>query len=858
MRTLSIVFGLTFFISTVSYSQDKIKSYLKNQMELSDENQVFPVIVKLNQQADIISFKNELLEQKIPIEQRRVLILKKLQLENQKPSQLIDTLNQWFRKYPNEVSELKSFWMVNAIALKLSKRLIVTLSDFDYISDIQYDMPVYGEKVSSKQSTNNRMVGGAESGLLAIGARGMWNLGYTGRNRIAMNIDTGVNIEHEAIGGRFLGHYLPVSQCWYGFEHNYPYDIDRTHYHGTHTMGTMIGLDTATADTIGLGFNAFWIASDPIVTDLEDVRPMSDYYLAFQWALNPDQNILTSSDIPDVINNSWGVNYSMWPDCNPIEYQFIASLEAADCAVVFSNGNEGPDASTTGMPASITQDSLNIFAVGALDAHTTNYLIADFSSRGPSLCDVTTSVGIKPEVSAPGVDVRSCAATGQFIELSGTSMAGPHVAGALVLLREAFPNVSSTALKNALYQTCLDLGTAGEDNIYGRGLINVYDAYLFLSQTYAPTPPVSADYELAIGEIEGKTHLICQTDQSYQVHIENFGLNAINQFSVRVRLNGDTILNTQIDQTILPGQSYVFPVNLTLVDTFTALTFEVFHTSGSEYNIYNNFQNFEVQRLFEWALPLSVNFEPSEGTLAQLGFGLSNSDNQNTWMIDIAAGLPGNSRSLRMPFAYYAPRIGQIDVITTPQIEVPITGNTKLYFKHAYTQYFSTRKDSLFVLVSSDCSFSEYDTLLIMGGAGMKTRNSNLIGNFVPSLENEWRSDSVDLTAYAGQNILIHLMGKNDQSNNLYIDDFRIENGLHLSDNFNRNELQQVIYPNPTSGVINVPKNWLGQTILITDVTGKQYKKAILSDAVIDMSTLKAGIYLLKHNNKTYKILKVE
>ena len=73
-------------------------------------------------------------------------------------------------------------------------------------------------------------------------------------------------------------------------------------------------------------------------------------------------------------------------------------------------------------------------------------------------------------------------------------MAAPHVSGALLLLKEAFPNLSGEALMLALYYTCTDLGIPGEDNNYGMGVISLPAAYEYLIQRgHTPTPPFHPD-----------------------------------------------------------------------------------------------------------------------------------------------------------------------------------------------------------------------------------------------------------------------------------------------------------------------------------------------------------------------------
>jgi hypothetical protein len=100
-------------------------------------------------------------------------------------------------------------------------------------------------------------------------------------------------------------------------------------------------------------------------------------------------------------------------------------------------------------------------------------------------------VSIKPEVSAPGVNVYSSFPGGSYGRLSGTSMAGPHVAGVVALMREANPNADVTTIKNALMNTSRDEGSAGEDNTYGRGVIDAYAAVLAVMVTDTTPPTVT-------------------------------------------------------------------------------------------------------------------------------------------------------------------------------------------------------------------------------------------------------------------------------------------------------------------------------------------------------------------------------
>src|SRR5690606_22491680 len=136
-------------------------------------------------------------------------------------------------------------------------------------------------------------------------------------------------------------------------------------------------------------------------------------------------------------------------------------------------------------------DLVSSFSVGNV-SQSAPFAIAGSSSRGPSQCGGEGSLLIKPEVSAPGINVRSSYLNGSYAQLTGTSMSAPHVSGAVLLLKEAFPFLSGDIILMALYLTAFDLGEPGEDNDYGMGLIDVLAAYNYLiDEGYTPVPPVT-------------------------------------------------------------------------------------------------------------------------------------------------------------------------------------------------------------------------------------------------------------------------------------------------------------------------------------------------------------------------------
>jgi hypothetical protein len=441
-------------------------------------------LILLSDRVDIASLDRLLYEQSVPLQERAFTVITTLQ---EKAAQTQGPLLSFLASFDGaSVREIRPYWITNLIYVEAVPSVIqeiATRSDIELM-----DLDALLERDEPVASTPSESIpGAAEPGLRAINADAMWAAGYTGAGRIVMNIDTGVNNGHIAINYKWRGTHVPASQAW--FDPNTgtttPTDCDG---HGTHTMGIMCGLATGTSDTVGVAPGAEWIAAKTLCT----FNHTSASIAAFQWAMDPDGNSQTIDDMPDAIGNSWYDPSAS--DCAGSVYKPVFdAVEASGIAIVFSAGNSGPSPSSITVPKNINTNEVNVFATGAVDA---SNVIASFSSRGPSDCGGTGSLLIKPEACAPGVSVRSSYGTSGsgYAFLSGTSMACPHIVGAIALLREAHPEKTGFEIKTALYNTAIDLGTAGEDNNYGKGIIDVYAAHLSLGGGGGTNePPVVTD-----------------------------------------------------------------------------------------------------------------------------------------------------------------------------------------------------------------------------------------------------------------------------------------------------------------------------------------------------------------------------
>ena len=415
---------------------------------------------------------------RVPMDERHTLVLNDLHaMADDTQQEIISHLIQC--SLEGTVTDWHSFYIANMIAVKAVPEVIRELAQRDDVGDIYFDYPVENSApiiTPQKELNDNRPSG---NGLTVINADRVWyELGINGTGALVCNIDTGVDGGHTALTDRWRGNHAPAAECFFDpvQSQTYPYDSGS---HGTHTMGTITGMSPTTGDTVGVAFGAEWICAatidHPGGGGIEGTIVLA--LESFEWALDPDGDPGSVDDVPDVISNSWGIPHSYRPQCDETYWVAIDNCEAAGSFVVFAAGNE----STQGLrspPARATSE-YSTFSVAALDiSNPENPFVAGFSSRGPSLCSEDPVIMIKPEVSAPGVDIYSSVPGGGYAGgWSGTSMACPHVAGLAGLMRSANPGLDVTTMKQIMMDTVDDLGT-GNNNDTGWGMIDCYEAVL--------------------------------------------------------------------------------------------------------------------------------------------------------------------------------------------------------------------------------------------------------------------------------------------------------------------------------------------------------------------------------------------
>lgn len=378
-------------------------------------------------------------------------------------------------------AEIKSYFIVSIVYAEVDSRVIAKLSKR---SDVRKILP--NSSFTMEEPELNRsyelMEGSSEIewNIEQIGAPAVWDtFGYDGSGVVVGIIDTGVEWDHEALKTKWRG-YNPAAPDnpdpvynWFDAVNgeDMPYDENG---HGTHVAGTVLGAGPDGTNLIGVAPGARWIAANAFTPD---GIGMDDWFLAAgEYMLAPtDGEGNPNPDMaPDIINNSWGSEQP--EEFNEWYRDMVQNWRNAGILPVFGAGNSGPGSGTVLSPGNYPES----FTVAATDA---NNNLASYSSRGPA--PYSPPHDLKPDISAPGVNIRSAIPGGGYAERNGTSMATPHIAGVAALILSAEAELTVDELEAAILDTAEPLTDSNYPETpnygYGYGLVNAADAVMLFS-----------------------------------------------------------------------------------------------------------------------------------------------------------------------------------------------------------------------------------------------------------------------------------------------------------------------------------------------------------------------------------------
>ncbi len=411
----------------------------------------------------------------------------------------------------------------NMLAARLPAAMIPVLALHPDVAEISEDA-----EMTAHLDTSTASLGAPTWWTNGIDGAGPWDVGV---------LDTGMDLTNPGLSAvpSQSGVFLATGSGHPSFLDNAA-STDDLHSHGTHTGGIVVSrgaLGFVNHKGVAVGAGIINLKAGFRTTGGGGLMFNSDAMAAVEWAA------FTAASPADVFSLSFGGCTSA--SDSPFARFWDSVVDELGIPVAISGGNDGPDNQTTQIsgcpPPPVFSDpatAYNVLAVGAMaDFATTDRsddAVASYSSRGP-----VPGGRKKPDLTAPGSNITSTSNTWEtgsdYVGKSGTSMAAPHIAGALALLLDGGV-VDAKALKAVLINSAQDLGTTGWSADSGWGYADLTAAfalrasYFLASVTPRGQPGSARFYRGSLGAGERAT-LVWNRNADYRYPLSStaFALN---------------------------------------------------------------------------------------------------------------------------------------------------------------------------------------------------------------------------------------------------------------------------------------------------------------------------------------------
>jgi len=480
----------------------EISNSFSDQVNNENDNSVIPLHSQISLFDDLLINELNYIKSSQQIDATEIKIIIQFK-EGTSKSERIRIINSVFDEY--EI--IKNYNIIPGVYLKCNPNEIFAKKDIleeiptfkKFYKSRSYDIPYSQEQFPESSALNENSY--PNWWIPAIGAE---NLDYDGTGVKVAVIDTGI-YEHPDLNVTTNSNFVSGES---------PIEFNDNVGHGTHVAG-IIGGDGGGSGGLYRGVAPGVALINARAGDLSGLEE-GDIISAIEWCVE--------NASADIISMSFGDN-------NPVasDVMILALANATDNGVicVSSAGNSGPDYFSGGSPAS----GIDVISVGATNRN--NYL-ASFSSWGPSLSYLSY-----PDVVAPGVNIISTEAPesvisdeyrfigdyfdfsgdADYLPLSGTSMSCPVVAGALAILRQAYPSLTPETARIALLEGAQDLSYLEDAEFLksGFGLINITASIEYLNYVNLTFPNVNDVAKIAPDELPVKPFDLLNFPGDYQL-----------------------------------------------------------------------------------------------------------------------------------------------------------------------------------------------------------------------------------------------------------------------------------------------------------------------------------------------------
>ncbi len=701
--------------------------------------------------------------------------------------------------------------------------------------------PSFQQQWSLKNTGQNNGVVGAD-----IDAELAWDISTGGVSAqgdtiVVAVIDDGFQLDHPDLRGNFfqnrsevpgnaidddLNGYVDDAYGWDAYQDD---GILPSALHGTHVCGIIAAKGNNAVGISGVNWNVKIL---PIAgSSSNEATVVAAYSYAAEMRIQYDLSGGTKGAYVVATNSSFGVNQAN-PDDFPIWCSLYDSLGAYGILSAGATSNSNINIDEVGdMPTSCSSSFL--ITVTNTNRNDSKYPTAGY---GPESIDI----------GAPGTDIYSTITNSSYANRTGTSMATPHVTGAIALMyaascpeliNEYRTNPAGIALQMKDYLLAgAEQLPALESLVDQSRRLNLFGA-LTQVQNYVcdpNNPPNAAFYASSTSFCPGLNCTFKNASSSNsQSYIWSFP-------------GGTPSTSSEKEPSIVYNQLGNFNVQLIAYNEFGSDTLLL--------ESYIQITNTGFRTV------LSEDFESND--FGAGGWTVANPDDSITWEIDSIVGtFPGN-KAVTVNMFRYAGSNGQRDYLISPEFQLNQTTSNSLYFEHAYRRRSIEEHDSLIVSISTDQGNSWIRLLEVSEyGDGTFATNSILNTSFIPSKRSDWCKNStigplcysIDLSDYdTVSSARIRFETVNDGGNNVYIDNVKIQGvcSIPLSNPvINKPYDAFVVFPNPAYDFVQIntesTRTW---NVSMLDLAGRVVWKAdkLFGNYFLSMDSLPPGMYLLR------------
>lgn len=376
----------------------------------------------------------------------------------------------------------------------------------------------------------------------------------------------------------------------------------------------------------------------------------------------------------------------------------------------------------------------------------------------------------------------------------------------------------------------------------------------------------------ALAALDAKVKVTCTNSISPQITIRNDGLQAITTLTVHPFTDGTAGNTTSWTGNLAAGASTTILLNsLTTSTTNGVHTFSfsvdinvpsynlTYAANKVSYLVASNYQGTSVAENFALA-----NFPPANWTN-------SNSNSGPSWTRAVNAGANNIAPLASAKYDFFNnSKVGDVDELYLPPSNLTGTTVPSLSFVYAYAQRNANSNDKLDVLVSDDCG-ANWSNVYSNAGSMLATAPP-VASAYVPDLndETQWRTEVINLTAFAKPQVLVKFVVTNDNGNNIYIDDVNLMQSTSVGlVNQNKNYIGFDVFPNPTNGEVTLKINAAnsGKTFIsVSNMLGQLvFEKQVnmlsgINTIQIDTKDFAVGVYnitVMSNNSTSIKKLTV-